>query len=691
MQQNYGRHAKARQAAMAGVSCALRKMSDPSWAGVGVNLNANLGGNMAYNVVFQTGDPSLTPADPDYADFPYRVTLTSTGTAHAAGDPNLQSQHTVQAVVQLVPRKLNDPPGGWPDLSQYTVCQWASGSGREMEIEVPARIEGPVRCNAQIRLCDDYPGDGDDRPFAGTIDEVAIFGKALSREQIEDLHDQEITLAALTSQGSLNPVAWWRLDEAAGARVATDSVGNNHGLYDGAAAQATPHPDHGGTGAARFDGFNDQIFLKNMNVGGGQMTILAWFQVDSFNNTDARIISKATGTSNSSHYWMLSTVLDNGHRRLRFRLKTDEGDTKTLIAASGNISAGQWVFAAAVYDGQEMILYMDGEEVGDTDKEGSLVTNSTVPVAIGNNPPGSARGRLLRDLEALRVAGQPDQRPLTGPIDTPRSLTSGETLSLLENDLQVIVNDVPLMTAPATHPGQVTSYRLYPGGKVYQAQALSSSLANATFEPDPVNNPLGVFTHPTNLYVNNNVTIRGTVIAYDPGTLGDIEILGDGVTISGVNLPALHGDSSTYQLPAAIARDDIRIHENSSGSLNGLALTWDDFEFASGTVGTDFMVNGQLVVADLEILSRTQWDYWSGWWLDRVETFLGTISFSSPVKYFPTWLKNTQGLDAQPRITIRPDPAGVKYHWHDWSQPLFVPHPDDGGLRWDLIDWRDNP
>ena len=47
--------------------------------------------------------------------------------------------------------------------------------------------------------------------------------------------------------------------------------------------------------------------------------------------------------------------------------------------------------------------------------------------------------------------------------------------------------------------------------------------------------------------------------------------------------------------------------------------------------------------------------------------------------------------DLAASIVVRPDPAGVSYHWLDWSQPLFVLHPDDGGLKWDLIEWQDNP
>ncbi len=51
---------------------------------------------------------------------------------------------------------------------------------------------------------------------------------------------------------------------------------------------------------------------------------------------------------------------------------TDSGGTKGLVANSGNLSPGVWVFVAAVFDGEEMILYKDGGEVGRTNKTGTL-------------------------------------------------------------------------------------------------------------------------------------------------------------------------------------------------------------------------------------------------------------------------------------------------------------------------------
>ena len=141
--------------------------------------------------------------------------------------------------------------------------------------------------------------------------------------------------------------------------------------------------------AIDFDGVDDRVELGNLDLVGGGITLSVWLKPDSFVYDDTRLISKATGTAANDHLWMLST---NGATHvLRFRLKTDEGtNTATLIAGSGGISAGQWVYAAATWDGSTMRLYRNLEQVGSMAKGGTAVAvNASVNASIGNQPPGA--------------------------------------------------------------------------------------------------------------------------------------------------------------------------------------------------------------------------------------------------------------------------------------------------------------
>ena len=136
--------------------------------------------------------------------------------------------------------------------------------------------------------------------------------------------------------------------------------------------------------ALSFDGADDFVDLGILNVSGSALTIATWIKADSFATDEARIVSRAVGSAEQDHYFMLSTV-DNGGIKLRFRLKTGT-TTSTLLASTGTLAVGQWIHVAAVYDGSAMVLYKDGLEVGRLAKTGVLATDATARAAIGRNP-----------------------------------------------------------------------------------------------------------------------------------------------------------------------------------------------------------------------------------------------------------------------------------------------------------------
>src|SRR5688500_1324140 len=89
-QTNISGHDRARLAAVAGISVALRRMHDGTWAGVDTTLNGNLGTGVSYSVNFTTGDPALTSSHTDYGEYPYRVSVSSVGFAVDPAQPNAQ-------------------------------------------------------------------------------------------------------------------------------------------------------------------------------------------------------------------------------------------------------------------------------------------------------------------------------------------------------------------------------------------------------------------------------------------------------------------------------------------------------------------------------------------------------------------------------------------------------------------------
>ncbi len=141
LQHNSDRMANARHAALSGVTQGLRNMCQSNWAGVDTTLSGWLSPTESYTVTFTTGDPSLTSADPNYGDLPYRVTLLATGFAQDPANSAAIATYRIRAVTRLVPRKLADEPAGWDNLADYTVYQWkaATGGTYRFQVEVPAR------------------------------------------------------------------------------------------------------------------------------------------------------------------------------------------------------------------------------------------------------------------------------------------------------------------------------------------------------------------------------------------------------------------------------------------------------------------------------------------------------------------------------------------------------------------------
>jgi len=140
-------------------------------------------------------------------------------------------------------------------------------------------------------------------------------------------------------------VAAFGIDEAAGADV-LDASGNGH---DGTLAVGAVRTADGYFGrAVDMSGSGGRIDLgAGLDVAGDGLTISLWFRANGFVVGDGRLISKANGTAEQDHYWMISTI---GGPHLRFRLKTDSGGTATLTGTGATLTAGDWTHVAATYD-----------------------------------------------------------------------------------------------------------------------------------------------------------------------------------------------------------------------------------------------------------------------------------------------------------------------------------------------------
>jgi hypothetical protein len=235
----------------------------------------------------------------------------------------------------------------------------------------------------------------------------------------------------------------------------------------------------------------------------------------------------------------------------------------------------------------------------------------------------------------------------------------------------------------------VASYQIYPGGPTYSVPSISATLRDVDLEPDPFTNPLGLFYSPDRLYLYDNVTVRGTLITGNSS--GDIFIDGANVHVSPVALPPIDGTTTPVQLPAMLVRNDLRIFANSQGSIQGMTAVWNDVEFKQGPqLNIDFALEGRLLGKEIFMRGRDEWNQDITWWRQAYNAF-HAASQSGGTQYFPVWLQSQDGLQYVPRIHIKPSSTAVTYHWKNATDPVYVAHPSDPGLRWDIVDWKENP
>ena len=240
-----------------------------------------------------------------------------------------------------------------------------------------------------------------------------------------------------------NPILVLPLDEGSGV-VAGDISGAGN---DGTLIGGPPFDPSSGDGSAfsvNLDGVDDYIDLGTVDAVGSGLTAAVWFNADSLPGGSApRLVSKASGVSANDHIFMLSTIDSGGPTRLRARVRVG-GTTTTLVAASGDLSPGEWRHAGLTYDGVWLRLYLDGLPVGSAALAGPVDTDPTMGVAAGSQPGGSSShfdGRLddvrlyaraLSPVE-MRQLAVPD---LPSPIPTEPGNLAAVALSGMQTDLR---------------------------------------------------------------------------------------------------------------------------------------------------------------------------------------------------------------------------------------------------------------
>jgi len=216
----------------------------------------------------------------------------------------------------------------------------------------------------------------------GKIDDVRIYNRALSSEEIEELYQQ-----------ATRSVAHWKLDESDGITV-HDSAGDNHGILYGA-NWVNGMVD----GALDFDGVNDYVSVPNdpnLNISGA-ITISAWVNLNVNEGSQCVIgkIASGAGYFGGGYHLLFSddTGFSDGTFRLVFKKADGIGGTGSgnyginmnwdrVVSEKNNWQEGIWYHVAAAWNGTTgldgMKIYVDGlPDANHTADQHTIKTNDS--------------------------------------------------------------------------------------------------------------------------------------------------------------------------------------------------------------------------------------------------------------------------------------------------------------------------
>lgn len=347
-------------------------------------------------------------------------------------------------------------------------------------------------------------------------------------------------------------------------------------------------------------------------------------------------------------------------------------------------------------DLQNNTIYQWGSETIDFHfpfkSSGNVILFGTLQFCSDYPSNSTAARRYLQDLNGMRTAGLGDYRPFQGNIRWNTSFQSGTTSDYVSNRLGLSTTSMFSMysSPPISSPGDVTTYRLYPGGPTYSLGNASgqfgTTISDATVQPSMTTNPLGLYRSSSSCAIGNNTTFTGALL-FGNSSATNVVVSGTNVQLNGVNLPPLENSSTAYQLPLIIAADSARFTSGCQANVNGCIMAWQGLVVDRGAKTTSLNITGRAFVKDIDVGGRAEWDDDVIDWSTDYSDFTAQYDINNPAstKYFPQWMANQRGLSTAPAIGITPPTTAVRYHWPDWTQPVYGIGSGDAGLVWNII------
>ncbi len=202
-----------------------------------------------------------------------------------------------------------------------------------------------------------------------------------------------ILLLGLASVSSADLVAYWDFEGDFG-----DTVGNNDAASHGD-TDIVLDPER--SRVAELDGTGDYIEIPNsasLNITGNEITVAAWVYFDDVGGPPEIVMAKVfRENQHTSPYFSYGLhILTNGTPRFWLVTNNAAGNAR----GSTNLQSGRWYHMAGIYNGSQMILYIDGEVAATTNKSGNITGYDTV-LRLGTN--GGLTEQMDGKLDDVRI------------------------------------------------------------------------------------------------------------------------------------------------------------------------------------------------------------------------------------------------------------------------------------------------
>jgi len=262
---------------------------------------------------------------------------------------------------------LNPEDGATGVGLKKTTLQWAPGQGREHRVYLGTDPAALALLDTTRKTTLDAPELKPGTAYFWRVDEVAA--------------GDRVVAGRVARFETVGLAAWWKFDETAGAEAA-DATGHRNLARVQGPLRWTPGQGRFG-GALEFDGKETLVVCSNaaaFDFHDG-MTLSAWIKVRQFEKPAQVLASKGYGG------WRLARRGEEG--RLEFTLPGPETKQKVkgrpsaaVVASKRAVDDGQWHHLVALYDGQQVAFYLDGELEDSLAVSGEIARN-TAPVVLG--------------------------------------------------------------------------------------------------------------------------------------------------------------------------------------------------------------------------------------------------------------------------------------------------------------------